>query len=102
PPHTRAVAPPSLHDARPISLNVAIHGSFGDYEQGWAKNAKGMYLILHGAEDQGFPLTKVNSVVQDLRGAKVPFQLEVYSGKGTLDRKSTRLNSSHGSISYAV
>jgi dienelactone hydrolase len=66
----------------PLALNVAIHGSFGDYEQGWAKNAKGMYLILHGAEDQGYPLTKVNSVVQDLRGAKVPFQLEVYSGTG--------------------
>jgi len=66
----------------PLTLNVAIHGSFGDYEQGWASKAKGMFLILHGAEDQGYPLTKVNSVVQDLRGAKVPFQLEVYSGTG--------------------
>jgi dienelactone hydrolase len=63
-------------------LNVSIHGSFGDYEQGWAKNAKGMYLILHGAEDRGYPLTKVNTVVDALRGAKVPFELEVYSGTG--------------------
>jgi dienelactone hydrolase len=66
----------------PLTLNVSIHGSFGDYEQGWAKNAKGMYLILHGAEDRGYPLTKVNTVVDALRGAKVPFELEVYSGTG--------------------
>ena len=39
-------------------------------------------LILHGAEDQGFPLPVVDKVVQELRGAKVPFQLEVYSGTG--------------------
>jgi dienelactone hydrolase len=66
----------------PLALNVSIHGSFGDYEQGWAKNTKGMFLILHGAEDVGYPLTKVNTVVDALRGAKVPFQLEVYSGTG--------------------
>ena len=41
-----------------------------------------MFLILHGAEDKGFPLTTVAMVVDELRGAKVPFQLEVYSGAG--------------------
>ena len=46
------------------------------------KNAKGMYLILHGAEDPGFPLPVVDKVIQELRGAKVPFQYEVYSGTG--------------------
>jgi dienelactone hydrolase len=66
----------------PLTLNVAIHGSFADYEQGWANNVKGNYLILHGAEDPGFPLTKVSTVVDALRGAKVPFELEVYSGTG--------------------
>ncbi len=66
----------------PLAANVSIHGSFGSYPAGWAKSAKGMFLILHGAEDQGYPLTKVNEVVQELRGAKVPFQLEVYSGTG--------------------
>ena len=49
---------------------------------GWAKNAKGMFLILHGAEDEGYPLTTVDQVIQELRGAKVPFQLEIYSGTG--------------------
>jgi dienelactone hydrolase len=66
----------------PLVANVSIHGSFRDHAAGWAKNAKGMFLILHGAEDQGFPLPVVDKVVQELRGAKVPFQLEVYSGTG--------------------
>jgi dienelactone hydrolase len=66
----------------PLAANVAIHGSFRDHAPGWAKNVKGMYLILHGAEDQGFPLTTINGVVDELRAAKVPFQLEVYSGTG--------------------
>jgi dienelactone hydrolase len=66
----------------PLVANVSIHGSFRDHHAGWAKNAKGMYLILHGAEDEGFPLPVVDKVVQELRGAKLPFQLEVYSGTG--------------------
>ena len=66
----------------PLVANVAIHGSFRDHAAGWAKNAKGMYVILHGAEDQGYPLTAVSAVVDELRSAKVPFQLEVYSGTG--------------------
>ena len=66
----------------PLVANVSIHGSFRDHHAGWAKNAKGMYLILHGAEDEGFPLPVVDKVIQELRGAKVPFQLEVYSGTG--------------------
>jgi dienelactone hydrolase len=66
----------------PLALNVSIHGSFRDHHAGWAKNAKGMYMILHGAEDEGFPLPVVDKVIQELRGAKVPFQYEVYSGTG--------------------
>jgi dienelactone hydrolase len=66
----------------PLVANVAIHGSFREHEAGWAKNAKGMFLILHGAEDQGFPLPVVAKVVDELRGAQRPFQLEVYSGTG--------------------
>jgi dienelactone hydrolase len=67
----------------PLALNVAIHGSFEKrYPEGWAKNVKGRFLILHGAEDQGYPLTTVATVVDDLRGAKVQFHYEVYSGAG--------------------
>jgi dienelactone hydrolase len=64
----------------PLLANVSIHGSFGDHAPGWARNAKGMFLILHGAEDEGYPLPVVDKVIQELRTAKVPFQLEVYSG----------------------
>ena len=66
----------------PLVANVSVHGSFRDHAAGWATNAKGMFLVLHGAEDQGYPLPTVDKVIQELRGAKVPFQLEVYSGTG--------------------
>jgi dienelactone hydrolase len=67
----------------PLALNVSIHGSFEKkYQDGWAKNVKGRFLILHGAEDVGYPLTVVNNVIDDLRSAKVSFQYEVYSGAG--------------------
>jgi dienelactone hydrolase len=66
----------------PLAANVAIHGSFREHDPAWAKNVKGMYLILHGADDEGYPLTTVTGVVQELRTAKVPFELEVYSGTG--------------------
>lgn len=64
----------------PLALNIAIHGSFRDHPAGWAKNAKGMFVILHGAEDSLYPLNTVDAVVQELRAAKSPFHLEVYSG----------------------
>ncbi len=41
-----------------------------------------MFLILHGAEDAGYPLTTVDRLIQELRAAKIPFQYEVYSGTG--------------------
>jgi dienelactone hydrolase len=66
----------------PLVANVAIHGSFREREAGWANNLKGIYLILHGADDAGYPLTTVTKVVDELRAAKVPFEMEVYSGTG--------------------
>jgi len=66
----------------PLVANVAIHGSFRDHAPGWAQNAKGMFLILHGAEDQSVPLPEVEKVIGELRAAKLPFELELYSGTG--------------------
>src|SRR5262245_5665893 len=67
----------------PLAANVAIHGSFADHPAGWAQNAKGKFLILHGAEDVPYPLEKVTSeVFNELRKAKVEFQMEFYSGAG--------------------
>jgi dienelactone hydrolase len=64
----------------PIVGTVTIHGSFRDFQHEAAKNIHGRVLILHGAEDPVAPLTEVNLLVQDLRDAKTPWQLELYSG----------------------
>lgn len=64
----------------PLAANVTIHGSFRDREPGWAKDVKSRFVILHGAEDKGYPLTKVAKVVDELRAQKKDFMLEVYSG----------------------
>ena len=64
----------------PALANITIHGSFRAREDGWAKDVKSRFLILHGAEDKGYPLTTVAKVVDELRGQKKDFMLEVYSG----------------------
>jgi dienelactone hydrolase len=66
----------------PLAATIAIHGSFHDHPAGWAQSMKGRMLILHGAEDVPYPLVRVDEVVKELRAAKAPFQLEVYSGAG--------------------
>jgi dienelactone hydrolase len=66
----------------PLGAIVAIHGSFDSHPEGWAQNVKGKFLILHGAEDVPYPLEKVASVYNELRKAKVEFQMEFYSGAG--------------------
>jgi dienelactone hydrolase len=65
----------------PLAANVSIHGSFGGHAPGWAANAKGTFLILHGSEDPNYP-KEVDKVISELRGAKVPFTLELYGGAG--------------------
>src|SRR5207245_11449898 len=70
-----------------------------------------------GADNGFFPFSSIGTAPQDLSYAGEPTRLEIGDhnkirefvtiNRGTvkgggLDRKSTRLNSSHGSISYAV
>jgi dienelactone hydrolase len=64
----------------PIVGTVAIHGSFRGYPPEAAKNIHGPVLILHGAEDPVAPISEVVSLIDQLRGAKVPFELTLYSG----------------------
>ena len=64
----------------PIVGTVTIHGSFRNFQHEAAKNIHGRMLILHGAEDPVAPLSEVNLLIQDLRDAKTPWQLELYSG----------------------
>jgi len=64
----------------PIVGTVTIHGSFRDFQHDAAKNIHGRMLILHGAEDPVAPLSEVNLLIEDLRAAKIGWQLELYSG----------------------
>src|SRR3712207_7115463 len=70
----------SLHDALPISPGVGAHpaGTPVGVEQHLADRLVGLHVHAHGAH----------------RGADPPAHVR--------DRKSTRLNSSHANISYAV
>src|SRR2546429_6138129 len=67
----------SLHDALPISTSVSTKR----YLTRQRENSSQLLLLTFGARLYG-----------DCH----------YRGTGNLDRKSTRLNSSHGYISYAV
>jgi len=64
----------------PVLGTVAVHGSFRNFEAERAKNIKGRVFILHGAEDEVAPLTEVNKLISDLRGAKVSWELQLFSG----------------------
>ncbi len=64
----------------PILGTVTIHGSFRNFQHDAARNIHGRMLILHGAEDPVAPLSEVELLIQDLRDAKTPWQLELYSG----------------------
>ena len=62
----------------PLAAAIIIHGSYGN-DPGWAKNMKGMFVMLHGAEDPNYPLA-TDPVLADLRAAKVPFEMQLFSG----------------------
>ena len=64
----------------PIVGMISVHGSFRNFSPEAAKNIKGRVLILHGAEDPVAPLPEVNALVDQLRAAKVNWQLDLYSG----------------------
>ena len=64
----------------PVAGTVTIHGTFRNFTPDAARNIKGRFLILHGAEDTIAPLEEVNTLIKDFRAAKVDWQLELYSG----------------------
>jgi dienelactone hydrolase len=74
------VAVELIETGAPIAATVSVHGSFRNFAPEGAKNIKGPVLILHGAEDQTAPLEEVNTLIKDLRAAKVNWQMELYSG----------------------
>jgi dienelactone hydrolase len=64
----------------PLLGTIAVHGSFRNFTPDDARHIEGSVLILHGAEDEVAPLEEVNKLVDDLRAAKVPWELQLYSG----------------------
>jgi dienelactone hydrolase len=64
----------------PIVGSVTIHGSFRGYPPEGAKNIHGPVLILHGADDPVAPMTEVIALLDQLRAAKVSWELNLYSG----------------------
>lgn len=64
----------------PLQATIAIHGSFRDHDPAGAKNVKGKFMVLHGAEDKPAPIAAVNTLIEQLRTAKVEFHYELYSG----------------------
>ena len=64
----------------PIVGLISVHGSFRNFTPEAAKNIKGRTLILHGAEDPVAPLGEVNALIDQLRAAKVGFELQLFSG----------------------
>jgi dienelactone hydrolase len=64
----------------PIVGVISVHGSFRNFTPEAAKNIKGRVLILHGAEDPVAPLTEVSTLIDQLRAAKVSFELQLFGG----------------------
>src|SRR5690606_40943952 len=90
----------SLPDALPISTKLGVgHGGFevGD-ERGAVENED--WVAALARLDGGAHATLESSRVA--HGHRSDYALEVFGTEGSADRKSTRLNSSHVKISYAV
>jgi dienelactone hydrolase len=64
----------------PAVGHIAVHGSFRNHTSADAKNIRGRFLILHGAEDDVAPMDEVNKLIADFRAAKVDWKMELYSG----------------------
>src|SRR5207249_10665256 len=88
----------SLHDALPISLKYL---AFSPEEHPISAQLFGadpavMAVAARICQDLGFDVLDINF------GCPVSKVTKCNGGSGCIDRKSTRLNSSHVSISYAV
>ena len=69
-----------IETGAPLLGFISVHGAFQNFTAEAAKNIKGRVLILHGAEDPVAPMEEVNSLLSQLRAAKVNFELNLYSG----------------------
>src|SRR5699024_12022070 len=91
------LCPLSLHDARPIVGDGQLAAVGGVHHIGVHSDEGGVILAV----DTGSIASQVGLHV-DVGGVELLVSAVVGGGHGDRDRKSTRLNSSHVSISYAV
>ena len=59
---------------------VSFHGNLDTPNPADAKNIKGRVLVLHGAEDPSVPMKQVNDFMDEMRQAKVDYQINMYGG----------------------
>jgi dienelactone hydrolase len=69
-----------IETGAPLLGFISVHGAFRDFTPEAAKNIKGRVLILHGAEDPVAPVEELNALISQFRGAKVNFEVNLYSG----------------------
>src|SRR5690606_39516792 len=86
----------SLHDALPIFFINE------DIEAGFAVETLQLKVVVVVAKGQAGLGQSLGHLRRFAREAAVSFQVAVLGRHGAEDRKSTRLNSSHVKISYAV
>ena len=60
----------------------SIHGSFHGHEPGWAQNLKGKFADPARRRGPDFSAQQLDLVIKELRAAKIPFEMELYSGTG--------------------
>src|SRR5207302_6869119 len=92
--------PLSLHDALPISMREP-EGPFGEFPQYYGERANRHVIQVDAVTHRMKPIfhTIVGGGLEHLLLGAIPREATILA---TLDRKSTRLNSSHVKISYAV
>jgi len=91
-----------VETSAPIVGFISVHGAFKNFTPEAAKNIKGRVLILHGAEDPVAPLEEVNALVTQLRGAKVNFEVNIYSGAAHAFTKPQNPSETHADEEYKV
>src|SRR5437762_4549754 len=93
-----AIYTPSLHDALPI-----FHTHAEDIEdQPLAENFVRMGVTTLVLGNCGTSALNVREYLKQLESITISPNVATLVGHGTVDRKSTRLNSSHRCTSYAV
>ena len=59
---------------------VGFHAGLSTPNPADAKNIKGKILICHGGDDPFVPMPEVNAFLDEMKAAKVNYQINIYSG----------------------